>query len=132
MLDGTFGALVGIFASWLFYRLGKRDAVLMYRDGVVTSVVMRLKEMTPTRKARVLNGYGLDDTAHWITCIAEIMEETGWSNGGQGLRKLVIDLRSEPHIENPTKEQEQAGERKKQDWIRSVYLIHEPRNRKTS
>jgi hypothetical protein len=130
MLDGTLGALVGIFASWLFYRFGKRDAVMVYRDGVITSVVMRLKEMTPTSKARVQNGFGLDDTAHWIICLAEVMDETGWSEGAKGLKQLAGELGVEPHFANPTEEQKKEGERKKVEWIRTVYKIHEPKNRK--
>lgn len=127
-LAGFLGALAGIFASWLFYQYGRRDAQMVYRDGVITSVLMRLKEMTPTSKSRVPHGYGLDDTAHWITCLAEIQEQTGWSVGGQKLKAIAAELRNAPHFINPTQEQADEGERRKDEWEQAVLRIHKPKN----
>ncbi len=127
-LAGVLGALAGITASWLFYWLATRDALTVYRDGVITSVLMRLKEMTPTSKTRVPNGYGLDDTAHWITCMAEIQEQTGWSAGGQKLIAIAAELRNAPDIPNPSKDQHAEGERRKDEWEAAVLRIHKPKN----
>lgn len=127
-LSGFLGALAGITASWLFYRYGTRDAQMVYRDGVITGIVMRLKEMTPTSKSRVAHGYGLDDTAHWITCMAEIQEQTGWRVGGQKLKELAAELRAAPDIPNPTPQQAEEGERRKREWEQAIYRIHKPKN----
>ena len=127
-LAGFLGALAGITASWLFYRYGARDAQMVYRDGIITSVVMRLKEMTPTSQARVAHGYGLDDMAHWITCLAEIQEQTGWRVGGEKLKAIAAELRSTPHITNPTEEQAEQGEARKREWEDNVLRIHKPKN----
>lgn len=131
MFDGTLGALAGIFCACLFYSFGRRDAALIYRDGIITSVLMRLKEMTPTSKARVPNGYGLDDTAHWIICLAEVQEQTGWRTGGEGLKKIAASLRSAPDHPHPTPEQTQEGERQKDKWEQDVLRVHKPKNIKT-
>jgi len=61
MIDGTLGAFTGLFISWLFYSFGRREATRLYRDVIMTSVLMHLKEMTPTSKTRVPNGYGLEE-----------------------------------------------------------------------
>lgn len=127
-LAGFLGALAGITASWLFYRYGRRDAALVYRDGIITSVQMRLKEMTPTSKTRVPHGYGLDDTANWITCLAEIQEQTGWGAGAKGLKEVAIGLRAAPHIPNPDAAEAAEGERRKDEWERQVFEIHRPKN----
>ena len=128
MIDGTLGALVGILTSYLFYSFGKRDAALIYRDGIITSVLMRLNEMTPTSKTRVPNGYGLDDTAHWILCLAEVQEQTGWSIGAKGLKEIAASLSTAPHAPNPTPSETAEGERKKNDWKDQVLRIHKPKN----
>jgi len=125
---GVLGAVAGIMGSWLFYWLATRDAQTVYRDGVITSVLMRLKEMTPTSKARVLHGYGLDDTAHWVTCMAEIQEQTGWSVGGQKLKAIASELRNAPHFLDPSDEQTEEGERRKNEWEQAVLRIHKPKN----
>jgi hypothetical protein len=130
MLDGFLGALAGLFTSWLFYRFGKRDAEHIYRDSISTSVVMRLKEMTPTSKARVPYGHGLDDTAHWITCLSEVVQDTGWREGAEGLKKVAIDLRDGPDHPHPSQEQKEEGERKKTEWIQQVYSVHKPKSKK--
>lgn len=127
MIDGFLGAVIGLLASWLFYRFGRRDNTMLYRDGVITSVLMRLKEMTPTSKARVPHGYGLDDTAHWITCLAEIQQQVGWTEGAEGLLAVAASLRDAPHFPNPTPDQAEEGERRKREWDERVRRIHEPK-----
>lgn len=125
--EGIFGVLIGVAASWLFYRFGKRDSEMLNRDAVISNVLLRLKEMTPTSKPRVPHGYGLDDTAHWITCLAEVQQQTGWPAGSKGLMKLAASLRAAPHVQDPTPEQEQDGQRQKELWEEMALLIHHPK-----
>ena len=84
------------------------------------SAVLRLKEMTPTSRERVLHGYGLLDTAHWFICLAETLELTGFPAGGTTLRTLTEDMRAQAHYPSPNKQEAAQGEAKKEEWIAHI------------
>lgn len=57
----------------IFYHLGRTDTESVFRRIILAFVVLRLKEMTPTSRERIPYGYGLRDTAHWFTCLSEVL-----------------------------------------------------------
>ena len=114
------GLLTGGIVSWLFYLLGRADADTLTYRGLLLSAIMRLKEMTPTSHDRIPHGFGLLDTAHWLTCLAETLEFIGAPGLGAALRTIIADMRSQPHYPSPDEQQTAQGEAKKEEWIKHI------------
>lgn len=119
--DVIVGLVTGGFVSWIFYRIGRDDTEALHRIGLLSSVIMRLKEMTPTSEEKVIDGYGLRDTVHFITCLKELMTGIEWPEGSRILEPIITEMKSLPHIENPTKQQATDRETKKKEWESHLY-----------
>jgi hypothetical protein len=104
------GIIAGYFTSFLvsrrFYRKGQRD-----------TVSTRLKACCPYRRESVRHGDGLDDTAHSLIIISEVMESAGFRRESGVVRSIASEmepLTTLPAPEPP--EQKREREALKNKW----------------
>lgn len=121
----TSSVIIGLVSSGavacFFYRLGRIDTESVFRRVVLTTVLMRLKEMTPTSQERVAHGYGLRDTAHWLTCLSEVLREIGFFEDSDCINAVIVEMQQSPHIPEPNDEQRREGEAKKKKWEAKIH-----------
>lgn len=77
--------------------------------------------MTPTSQERVAHGYGLRDTAHFFTCLAEVLAEIGFEEDAQCLSSVIAEMKVSPDIPNPDERQKEAGETAKKVWEQKIH-----------
>ena len=104
-----------------FRRIGRRDATRAEKNFTLSLISLRLREMTPTSRDRILNGHGITDTVHWLICISEILAEAGFQKTANGVKSLSDDMAISPcYDQPPTPEQKERGEQSKREWERRI------------
>jgi len=121
MYDGIIGVVIGALISLFYYRLGKRDANSTFRRNLLSFVVLRLKQTIPTSRQKIPEHYDLSDTAHWLSCISEVLIEGGFREDADAIRSVLEKIESTPENEHPSEEQRTKGEADKKIWIFDIH-----------
>ena len=124
------GVLSSTFVAVVFYRLSSRDSETLHRCAQLDSVLLRLKQLDPTRWEHMRPGDGVDDTSHWLICMSEIMRETGFSQGEQVLMTISEEMRQAcPRASAVSKEMREEYERKKKTWEARIHALRDTQPR---
>jgi hypothetical protein len=110
------GLLTSYVVARIFYRFGRTDTEASYRRVILTLVTMRLKQMIPTRRQNVPEHYDLSDTAHWLTCLSEVLAEMEFQRDADCLNAVRDEIAQAPHIPLPSEEETADGEASKRVW----------------
>jgi hypothetical protein len=116
------GLLTGIITGYLTsFRVSRR----FYRRGQLDMVSSRLKACCPYRRHSVRHGDGLDDTAHSLIIISEVMEGAGFRRESEVVRSIASEM--EPLATLPTPEPpDQKRERDilKDKWAKKLTKLY--------
>jgi hypothetical protein len=116
------GAASSAAVAIIFYRLSSRDTEMLHRQGQLDAVSMRLRELDPRAWSNNYRGhYGVDNMVHWLTCMAEVMAETGFSDGANTLKRIsdeMLQVCPGPNTPSPLSTEE--AEQRKTTWKRAV------------
>ena len=110
------GLVSSAIVALLFYRLGRTDTESAYRRFILTLVDMRLRQMIPTRRQSVPEHYDLRDTAHWLTCLLEVLTELRFSDDAAAVKDVLDGVSRAPAFDNPNEQQAADGETNKKRW----------------
>jgi hypothetical protein len=83
------GLLAGVITGYLTSYLVSRR---FYRKGQLDTVSTRLKACCPYRRESVRYGDGLDDTAHSLIIISEVMESAGFRRESGVVRSIAAEM----------------------------------------
>jgi hypothetical protein len=90
MISNTIvGLLTGVITGYLTSFFVSR---CFYRKGQLDTVSSRLKACCPYRRESARHGDGLDDTAHSLIIISEIMESAGFRRESGIVRSIAADM----------------------------------------
>ena len=110
------GLLTSSIVAWLFYHIGRTDTESALRRAILTFVTMRIKQTIPTRRESIPEHYDLRDTAHWLTCLSEVLTEIGFTEDAASVKDVLRKIEQAPHIPTPDEQQEKQGEADKITW----------------
>jgi hypothetical protein len=121
--DNITGFVVGVASSalvaWIFYSKGKHDAKRLHLESQVDSVLLALARCDPTQKGAGRRGDdGLEPTAHWLGCMADVLDRTGSPTEGTLLREVRADMETLIADFDTTRKEE--IHHRKQVWQRRV------------
>jgi hypothetical protein len=118
--------LVGLITSAIvavfFYRLAKRDSESLRRQAQLDEVSIKLRQLDPLAwDDNFRHHYGVNNMNHWLICMAEVMEETGFATGGEELRRIAGEmLQVCPGLNSPSQSNPEEAAQKKMEWKRAV------------
>ena len=117
--------IVGLVTSGVvacvFYRLGRSDTESAYRRFILTWVDMRLRQTDPTRRERTPEHYDLKDTEHWLTCLAEVLTEIGFTEEAAVTKIVLGEIKDSPHVSEQSEQTYSDGEAKKIKWYAYIH-----------
>jgi hypothetical protein len=116
------GLLTSGIIAWLFYHFGRRDSEAALRRAILTFVTLRIKQTIPTRRESIPQHYDLRDTAHWLTCLSEVLAEMGFTEDAAVTKECLRLIEQAPATPEPDESQKKQGEADKVTWQK---LIHD-------
>lgn len=110
------GLITSWIVAWLFYRIGRTDSEAALRRAILTFVTLRIKQTIPTRRESIPQHYDLLDTAHWLTCLSEVLTEIGFAEDAASVKDVLRKIEQAPHTPAPDEQQKKQGEADKIAW----------------
>lgn len=115
---------IAVLVSAYFYRLAKKDAETLYRCAQLDSVILRLKQLAPQRKEDSERSKdGVDSTSHWIDCVAEIMAESQFHEGGLLLNEISDQMKQTLQSFNKKEITDKEAVQRKKIWYGKIRAL---------
>jgi hypothetical protein len=114
------GALSSAVVAYIFYRIGRRDAIL---QGHLSTLSVALERCDPTQKSPGRRGDdGLEPTAHMLGCMIRVLDRDNFSDVASRLRPISEEM--EALVVKFEQFDEAHKIRKKADWQAALSTIH--------
>lgn len=119
------GLLTSAAVAVIFYRLAKRDSESLRRQAQLDEVSIKLRQLDPSAwKDNYRGHYGVDNMNHWLICMSEVMEETGFVEGAAALKRIASEmLLVRPDENSPSLLSPEESDRKKTAWKQEIYAL---------
>ena len=117
------GFIVGFFSSalvaWIFYSKGTYDSKKLHLKSQVDSILLAMARCDPTQRGSGRRGDdGLEHTHHWLLCMVDVLNRSGFSTKAQNLESICDDIAD--LIRNHDSVEEREVHLRKENWQRGI------------